>query len=56
VHDWLRASLCRIGIGNSVPPTRRRDQKYGKGEVGRGLAVVVIGAAERESLLTISAV
>lgn len=47
VHDWLRASLCRIGLGTRAPPLRSRDQKYGKGEVGRGLAVVVVGAAER---------
>lgn len=51
VHDWFRSSLCRIGFGTTAPPLRTRDQKYGKGEIGRGLAVVVIGAAERMSTL-----
>lgn len=50
VHDWFRASLCSIGLGGGEGgprPVRRRGGQ--KGENGRGYAVVVIGAVERES-------
>lgn len=58
VHDWFRSSLLTIGIGRGqvvryVPPAAKTYKaRQGRGESGRGLAVVVIGAVERESFHT----
>jgi hypothetical protein len=49
VHDWFRSTLLNIGLSRGqvvryVPlPT---SQPYSRSESGRGLAIVVLGAAE----------
>lgn len=56
VHDWFRTSLLSIGIGRGqvvryVPPAAQSSKKgSGRGESGRGLAVVVVGAEEGTSI------
>ncbi|WVQ78838.1 hypothetical protein IAT38_000929 [Cryptococcus sp. DSM 104549] len=44
VHDWFRSGLGTIGIGEVVPA--ESGEYRGKGESGRGLAVVIVGASE----------
>lgn len=52
VHDWFRSSLSTIGLGTPHSPRQVKTaiKGQGRGETGRGLAVVVIGAAERTSI------
>jgi hypothetical protein len=52
VHDWFRSSLLSIGLSRGqlvhhagVQPQAQKASQ-GRGESGRGLAVVVVGAAE----------
>lgn len=50
VHDVYRRALSTIGLEQSVTHRESSKGRVG-GEAGRGLAVVVLGATERESPL-----
>jgi hypothetical protein len=52
VHDWFRSTLGIVGLGEVVPynPQRTVDRANVRVQEGRGLAVVVVGASERERL------
>lgn len=49
VHDWFKSALGLVGAGDAVRYQPRGTPKTRTGgEAGRGLAVVIVGANERE--------